>query len=88
MDQIKPDTQTTLEARPQQKIHIPLSGKSGTDVPCKHGAVNRTTVATPEKALNPAKKKKNWILIIAIIVFGILLLVIQFSKQLGIKGFP
>ncbi|OOP55530.1 MAG: hypothetical protein AYP45_14205 [Candidatus Brocadia carolinensis] len=59
MDQIKPDTQTTLEARPQQKIHIPLSGKSGSDVPCKHGAVNRTAVATPEKALNPAKKKKK-----------------------------
>lgn len=34
------------------------------------------------------KKKKDWVLIIAIIVFGILLLVIQFSKQLGIEGFP
>ena len=34
------------------------------------------------------KKKKDWVLIIAIIVFGILLLIIQFSKQLGIQGFP
>ncbi|GAN31866.1 MAG: hypothetical protein UZ01_01240 [Candidatus Brocadia sinica] len=46
------------------------------------------TVASLEKPLKTAQKKKDWILIIAIIVFGILLLIIQFSKQLGIEGFP
>lgn len=81
-------TQTIPEAGPQQKIHAPPSGKSKTDAPCKRTAVNEKTVATPEKSLHAFKKKKDWILIIAIIVFGILLLVIQFSKQLGIKGFP
>jgi uncharacterized membrane protein YvbJ len=43
--------------------------------------------ASSEKTTK-ASKKKDWILIIAIIVFGILLLIIQFSKQLGIEGFP
>ncbi len=47
-----------------------------------------TPVASSEKPAETVKKKKDWILIIAIIVFGILLLVIQFSKQLGIEGFP
>lgn len=46
------------------------------------------TIASSEKPAETVKKKKDWILIIAIIVFGILLLVIQFSKQLGIEGFP
>jgi hypothetical protein len=46
------------------------------------------TVTSLGKTTETAKKKKDWILIIAIIVFGILLLVIQFSKQLGIEGFP
>lgn len=41
-----------------------------------------------EKPAETAKKKRDWVLIIALIVFGILLLVIQFSKQLGIEGFP
>ncbi|MDR4508458.1 MAG: zinc ribbon domain-containing protein [Candidatus Brocadiaceae bacterium] len=45
-------------------------------------------ISTQKKNAEGAKKKKDWILIIAIIVFGILLLVIQFSKQLGIEGFP
>lgn len=46
------------------------------------------TVASSEKTAETVKKKKDWILIIAIVVFGILLLAIQFSKQLGIEGFP
>lgn len=40
------------------------------------------------KSAQSVKRKKDWVLIIAIIVFGISLLVIQFSKQLGIEGFP
>jgi len=51
-------------------------------------ATGEKTVASLEKTTETVKKKKDWILIIAIIVFGILLLVIQFSKQLGIEGFP
>ncbi len=59
-------------------------------------AVVETKEATEERIVAPGeapvlaakKKKKDWVLIIAIIVFGILLLVIQFSKQLGIEGFP
>lgn len=59
----------------------------------RHAETKETTaiemaVAASEKTGEAAKKKKDWILIIAIIVFGILLLVIQFSKQLGIEGFP
>ena len=51
-------------------------------------ATGQKTVASFEKPAETGRKKKDWILIIAIIVFGILLLVIQFSKQLGIEGFP
>lgn len=45
-------------------------------------------VASAERPVVTAKKKRDWVLIIAVIVFGILLLIIQFSKQLGIEGFP
>ncbi|WP_179129380.1 hypothetical protein [Candidatus Brocadia sapporoensis] len=45
-------------------------------------------IATPVKSSDAGKRKKNCVLIVAIIVFGILLLIIQFSKQLGIEGFP
>ncbi len=45
-------------------------------------------VPLPEKPAETTKKKRDWVLIIALIVFGILLLIIQFSKQLGIEGFP
>ena len=48
----------------------------------------QTLPAERSKIDTAKKKKKDWVLIIAIIVFGILLLVIQFSKQLGIEGFP
>lgn len=51
-------------------------------------ATEESAVADHEKTYTPVKKKKDWVLIIAIIVFGILLLIIQFSKQLGIEGFP
>jgi FtsZ-interacting cell division protein ZipA len=45
-------------------------------------------VASAERPVVTAQKKRDWVLIIAVIVFGILLLIIQFSKQLGIEGFP
>lgn len=48
----------------------------------------KETVISLEEPRDTAKKKKDWVLIIAVIVFGILLLIIQFSKQLGIEGFP
>lgn len=57
------------------------------DVEAKE-ATGEKAAASSEKPQETAKKKKDWILIIAVIVFGILLLVIQFSKQLGIEGFP
>ncbi len=48
----------------------------------------KEVVATAEIPVVTTKKKRDWVLIIAVIVFGILLLIIQFSKQLGIEGFP
>ncbi|MBM4067203.1 MAG: hypothetical protein FJ266_16475 [Planctomycetes bacterium] len=59
-----------------------------TVVETKEATEEKTVAPLEEPALAAKKKKKDWILIIAIIVFGILLLVIQFSKQLGIEGFP
>ena len=87
-DKTRQHTHATPEARTEQKIRTSQAGKSKTDATCKHTAVNKKTVTTPQKPSETVKKKKDRILIIAIIVFGILLLVIQFSKQLGIKGFP
>lgn len=57
-------------------------------VETKEAMEERTVAPGEEPTLAAKKKKKDWVLIIAIIVFGILLLVIQFSKQLGIEGFP
>ncbi|HHT9112966.1 MAG: hypothetical protein HZA47_05230 [Planctomycetes bacterium] len=54
----------------------------------KEATEAKTVAPGEEPTLAVKKKKKDWVLIIAIIVFGILLLVIQFSKQLGIEGFP
>ena len=54
----------------------------------KEATEAKTVAPGEEPTLAAKKKKKDWVLIIAIIVFGILLLVIQFSKQLGIEGFP
>jgi len=57
-------------------------------VEMKEAMKERTSAPREEPTLADKKKKKDWVLIIAIIIFGILLLVIQFSKQLGIEGFP
>ena len=57
-------------------------------VEMKEATEEKTVALREEPTLTAKKKKKDWVLIIAIIVFGILLLVIQFSKQLGIEGFP
>jgi len=57
-------------------------------VEMKQATETKTVAPIEEPTLAAKKKKKDWVLIIAIIVFGILLLVIQFSKQLGIEGFP
>ena len=57
-------------------------------VETKEATEERTVAPRKEPTLAAKKKKKDWVLVIAIIVFGILLLVIQFSKQLGIEGFP
>ncbi|HLE88113.1 MAG TPA: hypothetical protein VI727_10665 [Candidatus Brocadiaceae bacterium] len=54
----------------------------------KEATEEKTVAPIEESTIAAKKKKKNWVLIIAISVFGILLLVIQFSKQLGIQGFP
>jgi hypothetical protein len=48
----------------------------------------KEVVTSAEIPVVTTKKKRDWVLIIAVIVFGILLLIIQFSKQLGIEGFP
>jgi hypothetical protein len=57
-------------------------------VETKEEAEKKETIISLVEPGDTAKKKKDWVLIIAIIVFGILLLIIQFSKQLGIEGFP
>lgn len=61
--------------------------KEMTDIKTKESTVKKT-VDSLKKFPETAKRKKDWGMIIAIIAFGILLLIIQFSKQLGIKGFP
>ena len=100
-DQGKPSAQIKSETKPQQKRQTIPSEKGKTpDTKPAYAASGRAVVemkeATEERIVAPReeptlaakKKKKDWVLIIAIIVFGILLLVIQFSKQLGIEGFP
>ncbi|OQY98399.1 MAG: hypothetical protein B6D35_12165 [Candidatus Brocadia sp. UTAMX2] len=46
------------------------------------------SVSGTQRQMNVRKRKRERVLIIAIVMFGILLLVIQFSKHLGIRGFP
>ena len=99
-DKGKPAAQIKSEAKPQQKRQTIPAEKAKTPEPkpayvASGMAVVEMKEATEEKPVAPVvestvakKKKKDWVLIIAIIVFGILLLVIQFSKQLGIEGFP
>jgi len=75
-----------------KKEPLNISSTAETEVPSKHSGEYKKVEnkeATPTKEQEgSSKKKKDWVLIIAIAVFGILLLVIQFSKQLGIEGFP
>lgn len=76
-----PDKHTKTKLKPLQAD--PESADAGMKV--SSGEKSPALSYTPQET---DKKKKDWILIIAVIVFGILLLVIQFSKQLGIEGFP
>ncbi|MDQ1272346.1 MAG: hypothetical protein QG591_976 [Planctomycetota bacterium] len=76
-----PDKNNKSELQPTQ------SALEAADVETKEPAGEKAATSS-DKPQETAKKKKDWILIIAVIVFGILLLVIQFSKQLGIEGFP
>lgn len=75
------------ETKPQQEPQTPSAGKPEAGVEITEVLAEKTA-GIFEKPTQTVRKKKDWILIIAIIVFGILLLVIQFSKQLGIEGFP
>jgi hypothetical protein len=72
-----------------KKSESKLNGmaKEMTDIKTKESTVEKT-VDSLKKSPETAIKKKDWGLIIAIIAFGILLLIIQFSRQLGIEGFP
>ena len=76
-----PDKNNKSELQPTQ------SALEAADVETKEPAGEKAATSS-DKQQETAKKKKDWILIIAVIVFGILLLVIQFSTQLGIEGFP
>ncbi|WP_347274072.1 hypothetical protein [Candidatus Kuenenia sp.] len=67
---------------PLQTVYTPPA------VEVKKSIKEASAVVFPGKSGEIKKKEKDWVLIIAIIVFGVLLLVIQFSKQLGIEGFP
>ena len=71
---------------PEVKSTAVTPGRAGAEM--KEATEEKTVAPIDEPTLAAKKKKKDWVLIIAIIVFGILLLVIQFSKQLGIQGFP
>lgn len=74
----------------RKKVDVELA--SGTmEVPvveANNETGKKETIFSLNEPGDTAKKKKDWVLIVAIIVFGILLLIIQFSKQLGIEGFP
>lgn len=83
---VKQQQKTTPLSADKEKNPAPTPAQATQD-----RALVEMKEATAEKtvaSLETVQKKKDWILIIAIIVFGILLLVIQFSKQLGIEGFP
>lgn len=75
-----PEKKPVIKQTPAVREAVPAEMKEAT--------IEESTVAYLEKPKELSKKKKDWVLIIAIIVFGILLLIIQFSKQLGIEGFP
>lgn len=83
-----PNSHSTQESGAQEKIQIQQREKSRTNANYQHTMATKKPVIPQGKTSDVVKKKKDWVLIVAIIIFGILLLVIQFSKQLGIKGFP
>src|SRR3989304_5362290 len=86
----KPQKMTSppVEKVKSQEIKTAAVATERAGVEMKEATEVKTVAPREEPALAGKKKKKDWVLIIAIIVFGILLLVIQFSKQLGIEGFP
>jgi Fe-S-cluster-containing dehydrogenase component len=85
-----------MEPKRAQKPSHPLTEKAykAATEPARSAAVEAATPTISQetfplkKPAESAKKKRDWVLIIALVVFGILLLIIQFSKQLGIEGFP
>lgn len=79
----KPTSSELEKARLQEVKSVPAAQRT-TGAEMKEA----TVLSSFAPDADVKKKKKDWVLIIAIIVFGILLLVIQFSKQLGIQGFP
>ena len=81
-------TSPTVEKVKSPEIKPASAALGRVVVEMKEATEERTVAPVVEHAVAAKKKKKDWVLIIAIIVFGILLLVIQFSKQLGIQGFP
>lgn len=81
-------TTPTVEKVKSPEIKTAAVATGRAVVEMKEATEEKTVAPREEPTLAGKKKKKDWVLIIAIIVFGILLLVIQFSKQLGIEGFP
>ncbi|OQZ05116.1 MAG: hypothetical protein B6D34_00765 [Candidatus Brocadia sp. UTAMX1] len=77
-----------LRKHQKADYHKRFIGKSEAHASLQHKIMSEKKVATPVKSSDAGKRKKNRVLIVAIMVFGILLLIIQFSKQLGIEGFP
>ena len=86
----KPQKMTSLPLEKGKRLEIKPAAVAPerAGVERKEVAEAKTIAPGEEPTLAAKKKKKDWVLIIAIIVFGVLLLVIQFSKQLGIEGFP
>jgi len=82
---VKEENPATLQQQ-RQTPHQTASVSPAVEI--KEAIKEKPPAISQEKAVEEKKKKKDWVLIIAIIVFGILLLIIQFSKQLGIEGFP
>ena len=77
-----------VEKTRHQEVKSATATQRTTGAGMKEATVLSSVAPDAEHVIDVKKKKKDWVLIIAIIVFGILLLVIQFSKQLGIQGFP
>ncbi len=72
----------SVEAKPSYRdVEAPA-------VEIEEETIDKEAFISLEELGGDTAKKKDWVLIIAVIVFAILLLIIQFSKQLGIEGFP